>query len=61
MSQEEFRESFRMLVKVQKIVREWTFTLPREFNFGSWSFDGLLNLQKAISGVKTQWLEESFI
>jgi len=28
---------------------------------GSWSFDGLLNLQKAISGVKTHWIEKLFI
>jgi hypothetical protein len=34
---------------------------PREFHFGSWSPSGLLNLQRAILGVKTQWLEELFI
>jgi hypothetical protein len=34
---------------------------PREFHFGSWSPRGVLNLQKAIVGVKTQWLEEFFI
>jgi len=34
---------------------------PREFHFGSWSPGGLLNLQRAIAGVKTQWLEEFFI
>jgi len=34
---------------------------PREFHFGSWSPGGLLNLQRAIAGVKTQWLKEFFI
>jgi len=34
---------------------------PREFHFGSWSFGGLLNFQKEIARVKTQWLEELFI
>jgi len=34
---------------------------PREFHFGSWSPGGLLNLQRAIAGVKTQWHEDSFI
>jgi hypothetical protein len=34
---------------------------PREFHFGSWSPGGLSNLQRAIVGVKTQWLEELFI
>jgi hypothetical protein len=34
---------------------------PREFHFGSWSPNGLPNLQRAIAGVKTQWLEEFFI
>jgi hypothetical protein len=34
---------------------------PREFHFGSWSPGGLLNLQRAITGVKTQWFEELFI
>jgi len=29
-------------------------TLPKEFNFGSWNLGGLLNFQRAISGVKTQ-------
>jgi hypothetical protein len=30
-------------------------------HFGNWSFDGLLNLQRAIAGVKTHWIEEFFI
>jgi hypothetical protein len=34
---------------------------PREFHFGSWSPSGLPHFQKAIWGVKTQWLEEFFI
>jgi hypothetical protein len=34
---------------------------PREFHFGSWSLDGLPNLQRVIVGVKTQWLEDFFI
>jgi hypothetical protein len=29
-------------------------------HFGSWSLGGLPNLQKAIVGVKTQWIEEFF-
>jgi hypothetical protein len=33
----------------------------REFHFGSWSLGGLPNLQRAIAGVKNQWLEEFFI
>jgi len=33
----------------------------KEFHFRSWSPDGLLNLQRAIAGIKTQWLEEFFI
>ncbi len=28
-------------------------------HFGSWSFDGLPNLQKMITGVKTHWLKSS--
>ncbi len=31
------------------------------FHFGSWSPDGLLNLQREISGVKTHWTKELFI
>jgi hypothetical protein len=34
---------------------------PREFHFGSWSLGGLPNIQRAIAGVKTQWVEEFFI
>jgi len=34
---------------------------PREFHLGNWSPSGLLNLQRGIAGVKTQWLEEFFI
>ncbi len=30
-------------------------------HFGSWSFDGLSNLQRAISGVKTHWIEDLLI
>jgi len=30
-------------------------------HFGSWSPDGLLNLQRVIVGVKTHWIEEFFI
>ncbi len=29
--------------------------------FGSWSFSGLPNFQKAISGVKTHWIEDFLI
>jgi hypothetical protein len=31
------------------------------FHFGSWSLDGLQNLQRTIAGVKTQWFEVFFI
>jgi hypothetical protein len=34
---------------------------PREFYFGSWSPNGFPNLQRAIAGIKTQWLEKIFI
>jgi hypothetical protein len=44
---------------------EWensTSTLSSELShFGSWSLDGLLNLQKVIAGVKTHRIEEFFI
>jgi hypothetical protein len=30
-------------------------------HFGSWSPSGLLNVQRAIPGVKTQWIKEFFI
>jgi hypothetical protein len=30
-------------------------------HFGSWSPGGLLNVQRAIIGFKTQWIEEFFI
>jgi hypothetical protein len=33
----------------------------RSFHLGSWSPGGLPNVQRAISGVKTQWIEELFI
>ncbi len=31
------------------------------FHFGSWSFGGLLNLQRTITGVKIQWIEKFLI
>jgi hypothetical protein len=34
---------------------------PKESHFGSWNLGGLLNIQRAIVGVKTQWFEELFI
>jgi len=33
---------------------------PKEFHLGIWSLGGLPNFQRAIAGVKTQWLEEFF-
>jgi len=33
----------------------------RELHFGNWSSGELLNLQRAISGVKTQWIETFII
>jgi hypothetical protein len=59
--QEGARESLHMLPGMQESEGKWTLTLPREFNLGSWSPGGLLNLQKEILGVKTPWLEECFI
>jgi hypothetical protein len=50
-----------MVLGVHESEGERTLTLPREFNFGSWSPSGLPSLQKAISRVKTPWLEEFFI
>jgi hypothetical protein len=50
-----------MLPRVQESVRERTLTLPREFNFGSWSPSGLPNFQREILGVKIQWFEVLFI
>jgi hypothetical protein len=50
-----------MFLGVQKSVREWTLTLPSDSHFGSWSANGLPNVQKAIAGAKTHWIEESFI
>jgi hypothetical protein len=54
---------------MKESVKEWTFTLPRElplWEFGVlvdswWTPEGLPNLQKAIAGVKIQWIEEFFI
>jgi hypothetical protein len=36
-------------------------TFKWNFHFGNWSPSGLSNFQRAISRVKTQWLEEFFI
>jgi hypothetical protein len=36
-------------------------TLKKASTFGVWSINGLPNLQRAIVGVKTQWIEEFFI
>jgi hypothetical protein len=33
----------------------------REFHIGSWSPNGLPNLQREIAGVKNSWLEEFFV
>jgi hypothetical protein len=30
-------------------------------HFENWSFDGLLNIQKAIARVKTHWIEKFII
>jgi len=58
----EAQESHFMPPRVQKSVREWTFTHSQvSSHFGSWSPDGLLNLQGAIEGVKTHWIEKFFI
>jgi hypothetical protein len=46
--QEESQESYNIFLGVWKGVREWTLTPPRGSTLGSWSFDGLLNLQKTI-------------
>jgi hypothetical protein len=31
------------------------------FHFGSWSFDGLPSFQRAITGVKSHWIENFLI
>jgi hypothetical protein len=31
------------------------------FHLGSWNFGGLPNVQKAITRVRTQWIEKFFI
>jgi hypothetical protein len=51
----------RRSLGVKGSVREWTLTLPRELHLGSWSPDGLLNVQREITRVKTQWIQEFFI
>jgi hypothetical protein len=38
-----------------------THTPQESSHFGSWTPDGLPNLQKVIVGVKTHWIEELFI
>jgi hypothetical protein len=48
-----------MLPRVQKGVKERTLTLPSELP--CWGVGVLLNLQRAIAGIKTQWIEEFFI
>jgi hypothetical protein len=58
--QEWARESHFMLPGVQESVREWTPHYQVSYHFGSWSPNGLLNLQKAIVGVKTLQLKSSW-
>jgi hypothetical protein len=60
-AKKEAQKSYLMFPGVQKSVREWTFTLPSELPFGNWSPNGLPNLQKAIAGFKTHWIEKFFI
>jgi hypothetical protein len=55
------QESHNILPGVWEGVREWTFTPPREFHFGSWSPNGPLNFQRTITCIKTQWLETFLI
>jgi hypothetical protein len=50
--QEWAHESHFMLPGMQESVREWTPTLP------SGSPNGLLNLQRAIVGVKIHWIDK---
>jgi hypothetical protein len=50
-----------MFSGMPKSVRELTLTLPSELHVGSWSPNGLLNLQSAIARIKTHFLEELFI
>jgi hypothetical protein len=57
----EARESHLMFSGVRKSVREWTFTLPRSSQFGSWNLGGFPNFQRAIVRVNTRWIEEFFI
>ncbi len=46
-------ESHFMLLGVHESVRERTLTLPSELPFWEWSLGGLLNIERAIAGVKT--------
>ncbi len=57
----EAQKSHLIFLGVQKSVKEWTFALPNEFQFGSWSPNGLPNLQREIARVKTHWIKWLFI
>jgi hypothetical protein len=52
-SQEWAQESHFMLLGVQESAREWTPHSQMNSHFGSWSPNGLLNFQRAITRAKT--------
>ncbi len=56
----EARESHLMLPRVQNNVRDEPSHSQVNSHFESWSFNGLLNLKRAIVRVKTHWIQEFF-
>jgi len=63
--EEEARESHHKFLGVLESVREYEGMNPHTPKatptLGRWSPDGLPKLQRAITGVKTQWLVTFFI
>jgi hypothetical protein len=57
----EAQELHFMVLRVWESVREWTHTLQLSSHFGSWSFDGFPNFQRAIEEVKNHWIEKFII
>ncbi len=54
-------ESHFMLPRVWESVKEELSHSQVSFHFGSWSLDGLLNIQRVIVGDKTHWIEKFLI
>ncbi len=60
----EAQETHFMLPKVWECGKVWENEPPHSqvnSHFGNWSPNGLSNLQRVISGVKTHWIEYLFI